>query len=211
MTSFVTKETNGLAHMFLIPSTVRTTINNRPVTIISNTNYPFSSNLFYEITSSTPFDFYVRIPGWATNDSTYSIDFQNPKTISLDADSLLHIPVGLGVTIIKVDLASEIRLVPRANNTVSIYKGYVTRLDFSTSPCFTYEFSWEVFPILKEHCMLTIRLQSPPLRSLDKLHHGLLNPTFLPRSVSTSCQHNRSASLGPYHHTDEYLEGSYRY
>jgi DUF1680 family protein len=128
MSSFVTKTSSpsSIVHQYLVPATLSTTINNHPVTIISSTNYPFSSVLSYEILTSSAFDFYIRIPEWATNASTYTIDLVGrPNPVVPDGDGLLQIPIQIPGVIISVNLESEIRIVPRDLNTVSIYKGYV--------------------------------------------------------------------------------------
>jgi hypothetical protein len=128
MSSFVTKSSSpsSIVHQYLVPATLITTINNHPVTVISSTNYPFSSVLSYEIITSTTFDFYIRIPEWATNASTYTIDLvERPNPVVPDEDGLLHIPISIPGAVISVNLESEIRIVPRDLNTVSIYKGYV--------------------------------------------------------------------------------------
>jgi hypothetical protein len=138
MSSFVTKSSSpsSIVHQYLIPATLTTTINNHPVTIISSTNYPFSSTLSYEILTSTPFDFYIRIPEWSTNASTYSLNIQRPNPVVPDEDGLLHIPIQVPGAIISVNLESEIRIVPRDLNTVSIYKGpllYALALNYTTT------------------------------------------------------------------------------
>ena len=137
MSSFVTKSSSpsSIVHQYLIPSTLTTRINNHPLTIISRTNYPFSSLLSYEILSSTPFDFSIRIPEWSTNASTYSVNLQRPNPILPDKNGLLHIPVPIGGTLISITLESEIRFVRRDLNTVSIYKGpllYALYLNYTT-------------------------------------------------------------------------------
>jgi hypothetical protein len=137
MSSFVTKSSSpsSIVHQYLIPATLTTTINNHPVTIISSTYYPFSSALSYEILTSTPFDFYIRIPEWSTNISTYTFNIQRPNPLVPDEDGLLHISIPIPGAIISVNLESEIRIVPRDLNTVSKYKGpllYALYINYTT-------------------------------------------------------------------------------
>jgi hypothetical protein len=124
MSSFVTSP-KGITHMFLIPASVTTTLNQHPISIDCSTTYPFGNTLSYTISSTTSFDFSIRIPDWATSAST--IEFGNhghkiPLRTS-STKSLYTIPVKKGVTEVEVTLQAEIRTVPRGNNTVAIYHG----------------------------------------------------------------------------------------
>ncbi|KAJ8128703.1 hypothetical protein O1611_g4932 [Lasiodiplodia mahajangana] len=69
--SFVGTEDGGIAHVFLAPGSVSTTLgNNNKVTISADTNYPFGMDLSYSISADDDFTFYVRIPTWASSSST---------------------------------------------------------------------------------------------------------------------------------------------
>jgi hypothetical protein len=165
MSSFVTKSSpSSIVHQYLIPATLTTTINNHPVTIISSTNYPFSSTLSYEILTSTPFDFYIRIPEWSTNASTYTVNIQRPNPVVPDEDGLLHIPVPIPGAIISVNLESEIRIVPRDLNTVSIYKGYV---NYSSSLPHTPSNTTYLRPLLYALSINYTTISRPALSFLD--------------------------------------------
>lgn len=49
---------------FYGPCTVETTILDHPVTIAQQTNYPFTEDISYRITSQVPFTLHLRVPGW---------------------------------------------------------------------------------------------------------------------------------------------------
>lgn len=70
--SWVQVGTDGLAHVLLSPSSIKTTISNNSahVTIVCDTTYPFSDYLSYTITSSKSFKFYVRVPAWSDSFKT---------------------------------------------------------------------------------------------------------------------------------------------
>lgn len=64
--SYVQVGSDGLAHALLAPANVSTTLKNGArVTIVTDTNYPFDIDILYTVTTDAPFDFYVRVPGWA--------------------------------------------------------------------------------------------------------------------------------------------------
>jgi len=63
--SYVKVGDNGLAHVLLSPASVSSTLSSGNVTVDCTTSYPFANILSYTITSTSSFDFYVRVPQWA--------------------------------------------------------------------------------------------------------------------------------------------------
>ncbi len=65
---YAQKEDNLFVNLF-ISSTVDLNINNKPVQVIQQNNYPWAGNLKFTINTAKPnsFNILVRIPGWAQN------------------------------------------------------------------------------------------------------------------------------------------------
>ena len=92
--------------------------------IRATTGYPFMDSLHYVITTSSPLDFYVRVPSWAGSDSSIRVKSGASKRVSLDPATGLHkISLSKGTWNISYSLQSSIRTEARANETVSVYKG----------------------------------------------------------------------------------------
>ena len=92
-----------------------------PVTV--DTLYPFGSALTYSITASAPFTFYIRIPAWAQDDSSISINGAS-SSLSPDASSALQsVPVGSGETTVQLYLDMQVDIESRANDSIAIYRG----------------------------------------------------------------------------------------
>ncbi|KAK5085718.1 hypothetical protein LTR05_005006 [Lithohypha guttulata] len=82
-----TPENNGIAHVVLIPSEIKTVLKQAHVSnhvhIRCNTNYPFTQLLEYHVEAQESFSFSFRVPEW--------VDLNNPKTgIYLDKSTDLH-------------------------------------------------------------------------------------------------------------------------
>ncbi|KAI8960947.1 hypothetical protein F5Y11DRAFT_367108 [Daldinia sp. FL1419] len=127
--SFAVTPNNSLAHIFLVPGTAATTLqDSNSVHVSVNTTYPFGHTLTYTISATSPFDFAIRIPGWAdpslstltANASTSGI---SSTTLSPDASNLHHIPLPSGLSTTTLRLSTTPYSLPRANNTAAIYYG----------------------------------------------------------------------------------------
>ena len=123
--SFVRTEDDGIAHVFLIPSSVSTTANGHPVHITASTNYPFSFEVQYEISTSLSFNFYVRVPNWANDESTIIGPGTLGKRKLSPSESGLHkisVPAGESISF-SVNFDTQPRVVELTNNTVAVYYG----------------------------------------------------------------------------------------
>lgn len=61
-----------------------------------DTLYPFGNTLKYRVTASDSFTFKIRIPGWATGDSTISVNGADPN--SLEKDNASHQAISVRFT-----------------------------------------------------------------------------------------------------------------
>jgi Beta-L-arabinofuranosidase, GH127 len=117
-----------IAHQFLVPAEVTIPVTgSKPIHIISDTHYPFDEKLGYKIETDRAFDFYIRIPEWATKGTTIDRTSNNEEvmeeTIEVDTSNLYKVAITPGTTAFTVTLNAEIRVVPRPNNAVAIYRG----------------------------------------------------------------------------------------
>ena len=123
----------------LFPSTLTTTLSGNEVNIDCVTNYPFDNTLSYTINSTAPFDFYVRVPTWANiSASSIQVNGKDQGPITPDASTAMHqISLGSGTTNITYTIGTtEIRLVPRQNDAVNVYRGallYAISINGSTT------------------------------------------------------------------------------
>ncbi|PYH89615.1 hypothetical protein BO71DRAFT_413224 [Aspergillus ellipticus CBS 707.79] len=114
--AFLRRGENSIAHALLGPMSVTTTTRSGTnVSIVCNTNYPFAHDLQYTTSATHPFTFLIRLPTWST--STTIILNPSPHT------GMQEIPLEPGTSHIHVTFTTDIRVDPRANDTVSIYHG----------------------------------------------------------------------------------------
>ncbi|KAI1200921.1 duf1680 domain-containing protein [Nemania serpens] len=133
--SFVGTEDGGIAHVFLSPGSVSTALGDNKVTILADTNYPFSMDLSYSISADDGFPFYVRIPTWANSSSTASGPSDSSSApLSPTETGLQRFDVPKGQSRLSVRLQTSPRVVERANNTAAVYYGpllYSLALNFN--------------------------------------------------------------------------------
>ncbi|KAJ4481886.1 hypothetical protein J3R30DRAFT_3669016 [Lentinula aciculospora] len=126
MHSFFTRQNNtSLAHIHLGPSTYGGILaGGNNVTVTVDTLYPFSTTLDYTVSATKPFEFLVRVPGWAqSNLSTISIGGSEPVSLDPDSTNLHAINVSSGVTQLQLFLDAQIQVIPRYNSSVAITRG----------------------------------------------------------------------------------------
>ncbi|KAK4904762.1 hypothetical protein LTR49_025842 [Elasticomyces elasticus] len=122
--SFVQVGDNGLAHVLLGPGSAQATISGGQVTVTATTAYPFLEQLSYSITATGPFDFYVRVLGWAGSRSSLSVGNYSSRPLSPDPwTGLRKLSIPRGTATVSYLLSSSIRTESRENDTVAVYKG----------------------------------------------------------------------------------------
>ncbi|EED81549.1 predicted protein [Postia placenta Mad-698-R] len=115
----------ALVHAFLGPATVSTKLADGVSTSITvKTDYPFGSTLIYEVTSSAPFTFYIRIPSWAQLTSTIAVNGGDASALSPDTSSSLQsVRVGAGITSVELFLDMQTEIEQRSNGSIAVYRG----------------------------------------------------------------------------------------
>lgn len=125
--SFAQSGDNGIIHALLGPAQVTTTTSsNTSVTITCNTNYPFSHELYYDISASAPFTLYLRVPSWYVHANSSIRLGSFGARYPLDPDphtGLAPVSLSAGTSTVKYTLSATIQVLPRANSTVAVYYG----------------------------------------------------------------------------------------
>jgi hypothetical protein len=120
MYSYLKNGDQGLVHALLSPGQANTQIGGKDVTVDCETEYPFDTTLSYTVNSETDFDLYLRVPEWSTgikiNDASAAVDLKT---------SLTKIQVPSGKSTIKYEIGMDLRIEPRANDTIAVYQGSV--------------------------------------------------------------------------------------
>ena len=125
--SFTQYGDNGLVHALLGPAQVTTTTPSySSITVACNTNYPFSPDLYYNISASASFTLYLRVPLWyVPANSSISLN-DNGAEYPLAPDprtGLTSVSLPAGISTVKYTLGASIQVLPRANSTVAVYYG----------------------------------------------------------------------------------------
>lgn len=126
--SFVNIGTNGLGHALLIPARVEHILQKGVrVRISCETNYPFSNKFHYTIEASAGFTFYVRVPHWYVPESSFlSIDGGPPRLLVPEPHTgMMAVHVHAGKSTIDYTLSAALRVISRANATISVYHGAI--------------------------------------------------------------------------------------
>lgn len=124
--SFVQIGDNDLGHALLGPAQASfTTKMITDIVITCTTNYPFSPTLYYNVTTTSPFTLYLRVPSWAILDKS-SISINGSQALSLTPDprtGMTPVPLDSGTSALTYTIGANIRVEHRANSTVAVYYG----------------------------------------------------------------------------------------
>lgn len=123
--SFVTVGDNGLGHALLSPASVTTTLGNgKEVTVSCDTDYPFGLTLTYTISASDPFDFYLRVPAWATLFLVSINSLTSAQKLDSDKNTgMAKVSLRAGQSTVTYTLGAALKIEPRANDTISVSNG----------------------------------------------------------------------------------------
>ncbi|KIM98411.1 hypothetical protein OIDMADRAFT_56776 [Oidiodendron maius Zn] len=121
--SYVLEGESSIIHSLLSPTTLRTIIRGSELSISCETNYPFSGRLRYSISCGLEFEFCIRIPSWATADSTFRVDANNWSSLLPNSDGLQCFQISSRKTTIEVNLTMAINIGEPRNGAVAIYYG----------------------------------------------------------------------------------------
>ncbi|KAF7589543.1 hypothetical protein BBP40_004166 [Aspergillus hancockii] len=114
----------GLVHRFLIPAEIATVLNGTSVSITADTKYPFEHTIAYKVTATKSFDFYTRLPNWASPSSHATLPDGQIVPLARNTDNLSYFPAPPGTSHLTITLNTDLRIVPRpSSSAVSIYWG----------------------------------------------------------------------------------------
>ena len=126
--SFVEIGDNDVGHALLGPAQVSfTTKMITDIVITCTTNYPFSSVLYYNVTTTSPFTFQLRVPSWSALDNS-SISVNDREAMSLTPHNhtgMMPISLESGTSTLTYTIGANIRVEQRANSTIAVYYGAV--------------------------------------------------------------------------------------
>lgn len=183
--SYAQNGNDGIVHMLLGPTSIKTTINGHTVSgwlrydcsilpqadsrsVDCTTNYPFSGTLRYSIETSTQFDFALRVPEWAQSSLEQSMSALNASRnspLTPDSSNLQHYSISPGTTTITVTLPMPLRVEYR-NSHAAIFRGpLLYALDISYNTSFHQPLNW------------TDRLPLPVTETVPQSKDWVLTPT----------------------------------
>lgn len=143
--SWVSIGDKGLGHALLSPTKVATTVNGGAVTITCDTSYPFDNTLTYTINAKSDFDFYVRVPDWATSYIITAISSSSTASNSHSGSGkgMQKIPLSAGTTNVRYTIGTGIRTEQRAGNTAAVFYGnmlYALDVGFSQTSSYPHAY-----------------------------------------------------------------------
>ena len=151
--SFVRTEDHGLAHVFLAPGNAKLVLGrNNPVSVTADTAYPFDFRVTYTVTAEHEFPLYVRIPTWASVDSTIQLPgSDHPVSITASDLGLQKVVIPGGTTsTFTVNLDTKPRVKQPSEGTVSVYYGpllYSLAIEFRTTETVPYSYQAPFGPL----------------------------------------------------------------
>lgn len=126
--SFVQIGDNDLGHALLGPAQASfTTKMKTDIVITCTTNYPFSPVLYYNVTTTSSFTFYLRVPSWAILDNS-SISVNDSEALSLTPNphtGMMPVSLESGTNTLTYTMGADIRVEQRANSTIAVYYGAI--------------------------------------------------------------------------------------
>lgn len=131
---------SGLGHALLSPSKIKTTVNNGTVSIICETLYPFENTFSYIIDAEADFDFYVRVPEWATGFIIIPI---SGILVRGGRKGMQKIPVNAGRSYVTYIIETRLRTEPRPGNAVAVFHGnllYALDVGFSQTSSYPHAY-----------------------------------------------------------------------
>ena len=151
--SFVGTEDGGLAHVFLAPGNVTVELDGyNPVSVSADTAYPFGFTIEYTVTTEDNFPFYVRIPNWASADSTIQPPGSDSAVpIKASNRNLQKVDIVGGKTnTFKVTLDTKPRFEEPSEGTVAVYYGpllYSLAIEFEKTETAPYSYKSPFGPL----------------------------------------------------------------
>ncbi|KAG9086116.1 hypothetical protein FRC06_003268, partial [Ceratobasidium sp. 370] len=116
----------SLTQVYFGPMTVKTTLSGlgATVSIVVDTNYPFSDNIKTTVTTNKAFTFNIRVPTWVNSKASIKVGGAAPKAFAPDsATRLQNVSIPAGTTIISLVLSADITTEERPHGSIAIHRG----------------------------------------------------------------------------------------
>nr|GAT43967.1 predicted protein [Mycena chlorophos] len=131
-------DTKTLYHALLSPTTFNSTLaNNNKVTVVAQTNYPFSSTIQYTITACAAFNFGIRVPTWVPSSKiTYAVNQGASQSATANSAGYVIINIAAGTHTISANIPMSISTPTTSGTAVAVTRGplvYSLNIDFSTT------------------------------------------------------------------------------
>ncbi|KAG7445620.1 uncharacterized protein BT62DRAFT_1006631 [Guyanagaster necrorhizus] len=128
---------DGLLHVFLGPYTYSGIVGaSNQVDVVVDTIYPFSNTLKYQIATSEPLIFKIRIPDWAAEKSVISVNGEEATTLTPDDANFQVVELLEGSSTIALSLHAVLDIEKRFNDAIAINYGalnYAIELSYNNT------------------------------------------------------------------------------
>ncbi|PPQ76173.1 hypothetical protein CVT24_006599 [Panaeolus cyanescens] len=120
----IDKSDNSLIHALLGPAEFSGEVGpGNHVTVTADTLYPFGLTIKYTINASKAFNFNIRIPDWAKNNTKFSVNGGKDVAVSPDANSFQKISTKAGTSTVLISFSAPLTIEKRFNDAVAISRG----------------------------------------------------------------------------------------
>ncbi|PBK75252.1 hypothetical protein ARMSODRAFT_993246 [Armillaria solidipes] len=128
---------DGLLHVFLGPYTYSGIVGaSNQVDVVVDTIYPFNNTLKYQIATSEPLVFKIRIPDWATEESVISVNGEETTNLTPDDANFQVVELSEGSSTIILSLHAVLDIEKRFNDAIAINYGalnYAIELSYNNT------------------------------------------------------------------------------
>ncbi|KAG8790469.1 hypothetical protein FRC12_011792 [Ceratobasidium sp. 428] len=116
----------SLTQAYFGPMTVKTTLPGlgATVSVVVDTNYPFSDNIKTTVTTNKAFTFYIRVPTWVNSKASIKVGGAAPKAFTPDSTTRLQkVSIPAGTTVVSLVLSADIITEERPHGSIAIHRG----------------------------------------------------------------------------------------
>ncbi|KAG8747097.1 hypothetical protein FRC10_002513 [Ceratobasidium sp. 414] len=116
----------SLTQAYFGPMTVKTTLSGlgATVSIVVDTNYPFSDNIKTTVTTNKAFTFNIRVPTWVNSKASIKVGGAAPKALTPNSTTRLQkVSIPAGTTVISLVLSADITTEERPHGSIAIHRG----------------------------------------------------------------------------------------
>jgi DUF1680 family protein len=117
------RDDDGLVAVSYAPATINThLLNGHPVSILVNTSYPFSEDIYITVDSASPFPLSLRIPNWVNGGPRSWLDVDGKRSGVIPGNFSV-VKLSSGKHKIKIHFDMPLRTARGVNNSAILYRG----------------------------------------------------------------------------------------